>query len=280
MPSILIAAHNEEAVLGRCLDALITGSAGGPPEVIVIANGCTDGTAEVARNRHGVKVLELENGSKPDALNVGERVATRYPRIYLDADIVVPPGGVDMLETALAQEGTLAAVPGRVVDTTDRPWPVRAYSAVHSCHPAFRDGLFGRGMIALSEAGRNRFAEFPLMVADDLFLDSLFAPFEKSHVDGFSVTVSAPFTTSELVRRLVRVRRGNAAMRRAGEQGRVTADVRPATRWAWLKDVVVPEPRLAPAAIVYVIITLLAAILAKRGSIDAMAWGQDRSTRR
>ena len=33
--------------------------------------------------------LELEQASKPAALNVGDDVATLWPRLYLDADIQI-----------------------------------------------------------------------------------------------------------------------------------------------------------------------------------------------
>jgi glycosyltransferase involved in cell wall biosynthesis len=280
MTSIVIAAHNEEAVLGACLDTLDPGGTDSLLEIIVVANGCVDATASVARTCAGVTVLELEQGSKPTALNSGDAVATSFPRIYLDADIVVPAGGVDALVEALDASGALAAAPDRVLNTAGRPWPVRAYFAISERLPVFRDALFGRGMIALSAEGRARFGTFPLMVADDLFLDSLFGPDERARVPAFAITIDSPFTTRALVRRLVRVRRGNAAMRRASELGIVEARVRRADRWAWLRDVVVPEPRLAPAGIAYAAITVLAALLARKGPATSLAWGRDESSRR
>lgn len=278
MASIIIAAHNEEAVLGRTLDALAVDQ--GDPEVIVVPNGCTDDTAGVARERPGVTVVELSEGSKPAALNAGERVAHSFPRIYLDADIVVPPGGVPTVARALERPGVLAAVPARRLETDGRPWPVRGWAAVSRRLPVFTSGLFGRGMVAVSEAGRARFAEFPPMVADDLFLDSCFADDEKAHVEGVTVVVHAPATTRELVARLARVRRGSAAMREAGREGGLGIDVRPADRWAWLRDVVARDPRLLPAGVVYAGVTVLAALKARSGPRSSMDWGRDAVARR
>jgi glycosyltransferase involved in cell wall biosynthesis len=280
MTSIVIAAHNEEAVLGACLDALDAGGTDCSLEIIVVANGCVDGTASVARSHAGVIVLELEQGSKPTALNAGDAAARSFPRIYLDADIVVPAGGVGALIEALDTSGVLAAAPDRVLNTAGRPWLVRAYFAISERLPVYRDALLGRGMIALSAEGRARFGTFPLMVADDLFLDSLFGSGEKAHVSAFAITIESPLTTRDLVRRLVRVRRGNAAMRRASERGTVEARVRRAARWAWLSDVVVPDPRLAPAGIAYAAITVLAAVRARKGPGASLAWGRrDEYTR-
>lgn len=277
MVSIVIAAHNEEAVLAATLKVLLSGNPG--VHVIVVPNGCTDATAEVARGFPEVEVVELAQGGKPLALNAGDAAATSYPRIYLDADIRVPPGGVAALVKALARPDVLAAVPGRRVDTAGRPWPVRAYSEVHSRLPALREGLFGRGMIALSEEGRARFDQFPNLVADDVFVDSLYSGQEKAHVDDVQVVVAAPFTTRDLIRRLVRVRRGLAALRRAARSGEVPVPVNPSRRWSWLSDVVAREPRLLAAGIVYAGINIVAGLGARRGSVTAMDWGRDESTR-
>ena len=81
--------------------------------------------------------------------------------------------------------------------------------------PVFRDALFGRGVVALSAEGRGRFGRFPDVVADDLFLDSLFTAAEKREVGSVSARVAAPRRVRDLLRSLVRMRRGNASMRAA-----------------------------------------------------------------
>jgi glycosyltransferase involved in cell wall biosynthesis len=96
--SVIIAAHNEEAVIGGCLEALAREQL--PLQVIVSANGCTDATAELARSMHATVVERAEAG-KAGALNAAELVAEEFPRIYLDADIVPPPGAIAALVAAL-----------------------------------------------------------------------------------------------------------------------------------------------------------------------------------
>lgn len=279
MPSIVIAAHNEENVIGRNLDALLVQIGSGPLEIVVSANGCTDRTVERAR-RAGVIIVDRPEPGKAAALNAGDEVATGFPRIYLDADILVPPGGLARVVACLAENPhALAVVPRRRLDTAGRPWPVRAYFSINERLPAFRNGLFGRGMIALSEQGRARFDAFPTMIADDLFLDSQFTEAEKAEVSSVEVVVAAPYTTRDLVRRLVRVRRGNAEMRAAAAAGLIDVEVRAADRWAWLRDVVVPNPRLLLAAVAYVSITLIAGALARRRVKPGQSWGRDESTR-
>lgn len=288
MLSVVIAAHNEAAVIGRCLDALLAEALPDELEIVVVANGCDDATATIAASRRLVRVIELSEPSKAAALNAGDAASRSYPRVYLDADIVLTISGVRALSDALLassesvhQPGrpVLAAVPRRALDLRGRPILVRAYFAINSRLPAFRDGLFGRGAIALSAAGRERFDRFPDMVADDLFLDSVFDSAEKCEVDQVETVVAVPLRTRDLVRRLVRVRRGNSAMREAGSQGTVTVQVRNADRFSWFRDVVLAQPWLAPAAVVYVAITLLAALLARRSPSARQQWGRDESTR-
>jgi hypothetical protein len=291
MPSVVIAAHNEEHVIGACLDALAAQDFPGPVQVVVSANGCTDRTAEIARAR-GVTVVDRPEPGKPGALNAGDAVATSFPRLYLDADIVLPPHALSAFVARLSEApGRLAAVPRRRLETAGRPWPVRSYFAINERLPVFRASLFGRGAIVLSEEARARFTSFPDVIADDLFVDSLYTEDERVVVPEVEVVVEAPLATRALLRRLVRVRRGNAQLRAtaaaaaasapaAGPTAGPTTTVRRTQRWAWLTAVVVPEPRLAPAAVPYVVITLAAALLARRPVRDAgRSWGRDDSTR-
>lgn len=275
MISVIIAAHDEEAVLGACLDAIVAQADPGAVQLIVSANGCTDGTADVARGR-GATVVERAEAGKPGALNAADAVAVGSALVYLDADIIVPPRGLARLIRGLDQ-GALASVPRRILDTDGSPLLVKAYCAINERLPVFRDGLFGRGMIAVSAEGRARFDRFPDLIADDLFLDAQFAPHEKREVSAVGVVVQAPRTTSALFRRLVRVRRGNAELRTAATRGTVGAAVRDSDRWAWLRHVVLPRPWLLLAAIPYVSITLAAAAAASR--TGAAAWGRDDTTR-
>ncbi|MFU8875997.1 glycosyltransferase [Micromonospora sp. SL4-19] len=278
MTSIVVAAHNESAVIGRCLDALLAEAGPGEFDVTVVANGCTDDTAAIAAARPEVRVIELAEAGKTAALNAGDEAAQGFPRIYLDADIVLTTRGVRAVAAAL--EGPhLAATVRRDLDLIGRPVLVRAYFGVHRHLPVFRDGLFGRGVIGLSEAGRRRFDRFPALVADDLFLDSLFAAAEKRQVDTVGSRVATPRRTRDLVRRLSRVRGGNSAMRAAADRGRVAAAVRPAARLSWLRHVVLPRPWLAPAAFCYVAITALAALSARHNRNGAAGWSRDDSSR-
>ncbi|MGH3736266.1 MAG: glycosyltransferase, partial [Micromonosporaceae bacterium] len=272
--SVVIPAHNEAAVLGRCLDTLLADARPGEIDVVVVANGCTDETLAVARDR-GVRAVAIAKACKQAALNGGDAIARGFPRIYLDADVFLPTAGIRALADAVRVPGRLAATPARHLDLHRRPVLVRGYYAVNARLPAYRTGLFGRGAVALSAAGRARFDRFPDgLTADDLFLDALFSDAEKIQAPAARVTIATPRRTRDLVRRLAAIRAGTAALR-ADRPG-----ARPAKPWSWLKDVVVASPRLAPAAVCYVGIVLAAELRRRvdrlRGRTD---WGRDESSR-
>jgi glycosyltransferase involved in cell wall biosynthesis len=89
MISIVIPAHNEEAYLERTLEALQQQNYRWF-EVIVVANGCTDRTAEVARGKcHRLIVLSQKNLGV--ARNLGARMARGDLLLFLDADTTLEP---------------------------------------------------------------------------------------------------------------------------------------------------------------------------------------------
>lgn len=255
-------AFNEEKNIGKTLHLLVECQrAGLDLEIVVAPNGCTDRTAEVARG-YGVRVVEVSAASKTAALNAADAVATGGSRIYLDADTPVGPELLGRLVASVAGPGARGAAPRPEVDTTGSSWPVRAYYQINSRLPVFRGRLFGRGIIALSAAARSRFHRFPEIIADDMFLDAVLRPDEKVEIDSV-VRVVAPRRSRDLVRRLARARAGNAEFWQfvqtapAGSAALVGA-VPGAETSSWLRHVVLPSPRLLPAAICYLTMTILA----------------------
>jgi glycosyltransferase involved in cell wall biosynthesis len=211
--SVVIPAHDEEAVIGACLAPLAALAADGAVEVVVVCNGCTDGTAEVARSFAGVRVVELPVGSKPAALRAGDRAVSALPRIYLDADVVLAPQTARIVLDRLRDDGDGAPPAGRPparYDASGSSLLVRRYYRARSRIPAVLGSLWGAGVYALSATGRARFDEFPDLVADDLWVDQLFAPGEVEILDCEPVTVRAPARTGDLLKVLRRTYRGKA----------------------------------------------------------------------
>lgn len=272
-------AYNEAAGIGAILGNLINDPEfGSDIEVVVVANGCTDDTAGVARS-FGVQVLEIRTPSKTAALNAAGEVARGDVLIYVDADVPVGAGLLRQLATALEAPGIEAAVPRPRIDTSGSAWPVRAYYAVNARLPVFRRRLFGRGVIAVSSRARARFDRFPDITADDMFLDAVVAADEKTEIDAV-IPVRAPRSSGDLVRRLARARDGNAEFWRyvdAGAEGHTLAldPVAGPSRSAWLRSVVLRTPRLVPAALCYVVITALAEARRRSPGWDVTSgWGR------
>ncbi|HEY8524086.1 MAG TPA: glycosyltransferase [Acidimicrobiales bacterium] len=294
--SVVIPARDEAAVIGRGLDRLLR-SLGRDVEVVVVCNGCADDTAAVARRRgRAVTVIEVDVASKERALRTADHRATVFPRVYLDADVLVSGTAVRAVLAHLAGPGALAARPPLVYDTSASSWPVRRFYRARAELPSVMGRLWGAGFYALSAAARRRFDEFPLGLADDLFVDRLFRTDEIALVDTEPVVVVAPATLAGLLATFRRTFRRNRALDRepahglaaaqpAGSverAGRTAACDRPGTR-ATVRELVRlacrgPD-RFADAA-VYAGVVAAARVLARRHPPGSRVWERDETSRR
>lgn len=204
--TVIIAAHNEEAVIGRGLTSLATAMSDGVL-VVVVCNGCSDATAAVARRHPGVTVIELETASKAAALRAGDRLATAGPRLYLDADVVMTSRAVTDVLRFLDSEPVLAGRPPARFNYDGADALVRRWYSIRERLPSIQGTLWGAGVYALAPAGRARFDEFPDITSDDLFIDSLFAGHETAIIDTDPVIVRTPRRTADLLRVLKRTYR-------------------------------------------------------------------------
>jgi hypothetical protein len=267
--SVIIPAHNESGVIARTLAPLAPMAAAGKLDVFVVCNGCTDDTAEIARRFEGVTVLESARPSKTAALNAGDAAATRWPRLYLDADAQISPGTVRDVLNALSEGTLLAARPAARVDLQDAHPLIHAYYGTRLRLPSARSGLWAGGVYGLSERGHQRFREFPDVIADDLFVDRLFAASEKAVLDVEPVVIRPPRTPSDQLAVLHRVYRGNAEQN--GREGQHS------TARHTLAEVVrsIRGPLSAANAAVY----LGFAVAGRRGAARPGGWERDDSSR-
>lgn len=208
--SILIPAHNEVGYIEPCLEALLLSEATcAAAEVIVMANGCSDATADVARGyamRFAAKgwpltVLDLVQGGKMGALNAGDTSARYGNRIYVDADVVVSPTLVAQLAQVLDVAAPRYASGGPVVRAQGSGF-TRAYARFWSGMPFCTGGVPGFGVFAVNAAGRGRWGAFPDIISDDTFVRLSFSPAER-----FRVAALYDWPMIEGVGPLVRVRR-------------------------------------------------------------------------
>ena len=89
MLSVIVPAHNEESYLGATLDALNRQDYGNF-EIVVVANGCMDRTAEVAREKCS-RLVTLDAKGLGVSRNLGGRLATGDLLVFLDADTILEP---------------------------------------------------------------------------------------------------------------------------------------------------------------------------------------------
>jgi glycosyltransferase involved in cell wall biosynthesis len=279
--SVVIAAHNEEDVISRCLEALLTPAGRTELEIAVVCNGCTDRTADVAREYGpGVRVIETPIASKTAALNLGDEALSAFPRFYVDADVTLPFDSVRRIARRLTEHDALAAAPAMQLDLRGSSLAVRAYYRVWIRLPYVREGMVGVGVYALSEEGRRRFQAFPDVIADDGYVRMLFGPDERLRVDDAPVRVYAPRRMSDLERIKTRSRLGRYELRQRFPD--LVARERATKSYRSAVEGIVLRPWLWPAAIVYAVVVLRSRRQANRQltSIEDYVWQRDESSRR
>jgi glycosyltransferase involved in cell wall biosynthesis len=275
MPSVIIPAHNEEAVIGRCLRSLLADAPPGALDVIVVANGCCDRTAMVASSfGPDVRVIELTEASKHAALNAGDSIATRFPRAFVDADVEVKWSAIDAVGKALDQSGALVGAPQLDVDLTGCPWYVRSFCRVWLRQPWMTDAPVGTGVYVLSQAGHARLGRFPNITNDDQYVHDLFSPDERCSVADHRFVVRAPRTFRGLVARRTRTMAG--AVELEARFGRLPG----LARRRGPAEIVRDSPELAIHLPVFLAVTVLARRGARHKQLtNHNKWERDDSSR-
>ena len=214
MPTVIIPAHNEAVSIRETLRDLLPVLDDSVMQIIVVCNGCTDDTAALVKSFDPrIGVVEMSVGSKPDALNEGDRIAMNFPRIYMDADVQV--NGADLLRLVdfMDRTGALAAAPTAKMDFSGSSWGVQAYYKVWFSLPYVQSGMVGCGAYVLSEVGRKRFDKFPDIISDDGFVRAHFTEEERPVFEDCTVVVSAPRVLSGLIKIKTRSRLGGRQLR-------------------------------------------------------------------
>ncbi len=272
--AVIVPAYNEAAVIKRTLAPLSQAAVDGFIELIVVPNGCTDNTAEVARSVPGVRVVELEQGSKPAALNAGDDAAALWPRLYLDADIQISAAAVLAVLDRLAQGDVLAARPDARYDSDGASALVRSYYRARRRIPQHKLAMWGAGVYGLSAKGHQRFGVFPTVTGDDFYVDNQFDADEKTVVATDPSVVKTPADAKSLLAIMRRSHRGTAELSadRPGPDARVS-NTGLDTAVAVVRTI--RGPRSAVDAVVY-----LGMALAKRWPTrEAQVWERDESSR-
>ena len=277
MISIVIPARNEAAVIARTLKGMVEGAAPGELDIIVVCNGCTDETATIARGfGPPVRVIETIVGSKSHALNLGDESARGFPRVYADADVLIPIDAIRALADRLRPGGVLAVAPRPRFELSGCSWPVRAYFDIAGRLPAARQGFGGSGVYALSEAGRHRFGTFPNVTADDAYVRVQFKPHERETLASIHSTVFPARTMGNLIAVTARAQYGNFELARLVPE-----------RWTNMGESnhkalvgLFKDPSLWPRLFIYGLVTIQARRQARtRLRTNTFVWERDETSR-
>lgn len=112
--SVIVPAYNEAAGIERCLRSMARSAYEDPIEIILVDDGSTDGTADIAgRLDLPVTIVRQGNAGKAEALNAGVRRASHDVLVFADADTVFEPGTIAELVAPL-QDRFVGAVAGNV----------------------------------------------------------------------------------------------------------------------------------------------------------------------
>lgn len=111
--SIVIPALNEEHYLARCLETIMQYKTKELKEVIIVDNGSSDGTADVAKRYPLVKVLSFSKPlGLPKAREPGFRAAKGDLIASLDADVIIPEHWFEQIQEAFAADKSLLCLTG------------------------------------------------------------------------------------------------------------------------------------------------------------------------
>jgi glycosyltransferase involved in cell wall biosynthesis len=121
--SVVIPAFNAERFLGETIESVLAQDYE-PIEIVVVDDGSTDGTSEVAGS-YGVRCLRTQNGGQAAARNAGVAAARGELVAFVDADDLWEPGKLSRQVGHLIAHPELGYLMSRMQRTLmpGAPWP-------------------------------------------------------------------------------------------------------------------------------------------------------------
>jgi CDP-glycerol glycerophosphotransferase len=173
--SVVVPAYNVQAYLGECLDSLLAQSYR-DIEVIVVVDGATDGTLQVANRYAGrdkrVRVHAQANAGLSAARNAGAALARGEFLWFVDSDDTVAPNAAATMIRSLRSTGSDFAVGSYRRFNSSRAWNPGSW--IREAHTTYRPATSARefpgilvNAVAWSKIYRRRFwvehhFEFPV----------------------------------------------------------------------------------------------------------------------
>ena len=125
--TIIVPAYNVEDYLAKCVDSMLAAGCNDAIEIIIVNDGSTDGTREMAEtyerdNPGTVRVITKENGGHGSAVNTGVRAATGTYLRVIDGDDWVDGDAFAALVARLAttEEDVVVSRYNTVQDVTSK----------------------------------------------------------------------------------------------------------------------------------------------------------------
>lgn len=112
--SFVIPAHNEEAIVGKCIKSVLLEieRSGADADVVVVNNASDDRTKEVASKFPSVRVVDEFNKGLTYARSAGMRATDGEIIANIDADTILPPGWLTTVVSRFSDDSRLVGLSG------------------------------------------------------------------------------------------------------------------------------------------------------------------------
>lgn len=248
-PTVIIAAHNESYNIASTLNQLINSNVDNDDrtqntknqpskyqttQIIVVCNGCSDGTEQVVRDDFPqVHCLSISQASKALAIRHAESFNPGFPRLYLDADIGMNMKDVDrLIELGRESKKPRLIIPASVINTKKSSNWVKSFYHVWYLTPHVQRSGYGAGAYLINHAARARFGLWPELMADDTFIRQRFEVNEIYIEKNIKVKVNAPRTLWSLIKVKTRTKYGNIELSAYNAKFTHDTSAKPGTRQA------------------------------------------------
>lgn len=249
--------------------------------VIVVDNGSTDNTVEIAQSwvprfealGHEMLVLHTEKANKCAALNTGDRAAAGECRIYLDADTELSSNCVASVVAALTDGSGIGLCSPRMEVAAGKSWVTRRYARVWTSLPWVSGDVIGGGFYAVGAQARQRWGEFPDLLSEDSFAQAQFRLHERRIIPESKFVIRLPEGFRDLVKVRARWISGNRQLARMvrGEWGRAAFPLRGRV------FSVLGRPQLWPDLPLYLLVNCIAlSRVGRRQKLGTSIWERAR----
>lgn len=272
--SVIVPVRDEASILFETVPTVLA-AASDAAEIIYVCNDCSDDSAAIILSLAGsrVQVVEISTSGKTKAFNAGDRLASCFPRFYVDADTRLETETFSRLGQILISGEADLVVPRLDYDLSTATCLSRAMAEVWLSLP-YAQQLAFQSVIGVSEAGRGRWIDFPDILGDDIFVAAMISPDRRKIDKSVTAVTQLPATFFGWVSMRTRWRRGEWALVRMG----LPLPQPTGQRKALLRCLL--RPRNAIGAGGFILARLLAGLICSLPSKRNPSWSPDRARAR